>query len=94
MTESDVDTTLAAQDDAEEAIQFAILHALSGDERNGCLALLGIEMALLRHAARIAIIQEKTCHAQNTVDIFLDLARSMYEEVIDMRAPELSKGRH
>lgn len=50
--------------DTVDAIHFAILRVLGKDkEGNGCLQILGIEMALLHCAARVAIVQQEACGA-------------------------------
>lgn len=72
---------LEATDEAEAVLTIAVLHfiARNKDARNNAFRLLGMEFALVRAAARIALIQEGL-GAKNTRSAFMQIARLEFSE--------------
>lgn len=85
-----VDDIIEAEKTADEILHFACLQFTATEsEINMCLRLLGLEMALLRHAARIGLISERLCQSRNTKSVFLRLAGDMFDDVAEIRAGQI-----
>jgi hypothetical protein len=80
MTEDEIQQIADSIHDAEEYLQLAVMKffAKHRNDSDPQLMFLGLEMALLRHAARVAVIMRDVCGAQNTKKFFIKEARHQY----------------
>lgn len=79
--EQNADVVVEAGQRADDILHFAILQFMAMEPNdNSLLKLLGMQMSLLRHAARLSLIQKKF-GAQNTEAMHLRLTRELYGDV-------------
>jgi hypothetical protein len=94
--DDDIDEIREAIFAADNILHFAILQFYTtvvqyGSEHNATLRLLGLEMSLLRHAARLSLIQKSCAGAVSSKASFGKLARDMYADMQRYQAKTYSK---
>lgn len=72
-----------AKDEADEVLKLAILQCIA--DGPSIRQLIGIQLALLRNAARLASVLKDDCGAQFTKASFGSLARLEYADVANYR---------
>jgi hypothetical protein len=83
MTEDDIQQVEDSVRDAEEYLHLAVTQfiAKNRNDSDPHLMFRVLEMALLRQAARVALIMRDDLHAQFTKGFFIEEARREYADV-------------